>query len=71
MVVFRRFVRKGYVSMHHNNLLVLATEMFKIDIKNFMVLFYGYGSTASRLQNHDEKIVYFLPFRSRKFLVLI
>ena len=39
--------------------------------KNFMVPFYGWGSTASRLQSHIEEAVYFLPLSSLKFLVLI
>ena len=45
----------------------------KIDVKkqNFIAPFYGWGSTASRLQSHCEEIVYFLPLSSQKFLVLI
>ena len=38
---------------------------------NFVVPFYGWGSTASRLQSHDEEVVFFLPLSSQKFLVLI
>ena len=37
---------------------------------SFMAPFYRWGSTASRLQSHDET-VYFLPISSQKFLVLI
>ena len=37
----------------------------------FMLPFYGWGSTASRLQSHYEETVYFLPLSSQKFLVLI
>ena len=40
-------------------------------IKNFMVTFYGRGSTAERLQSHYENAVYFLPLSSEKFLVPI
>ena len=40
-------------------------------IKNFMVTFYGRGSTAERLQSHYEDAVYFLPLSSEKFLVPI
>ena len=29
--------------------------------KNFMTPFYGWGSTAARLQSHYEETVYFLP----------
>ena len=29
--------------------------------KNFIAPFYGWGSTASRLQNHFEEAIYFLP----------
>ena len=36
-----------------------------------MAPFYGWGSTTSRLQSHYEESVYFLPFRSQKFLILI
>ena len=36
-----------------------------------MAPFYGWGWTASRLQNHYEKAVYFLLLSSQKFLVLI
>ena len=36
-----------------------------------MAHFYGWGSTASRLYNHFEEAVYFLPFSSQKFLLLI
>ena len=33
--------------------------------------FYGWGSTASRLQSYFEEAVYFLPLSSQKFVVLI
>ena len=36
-----------------------------------MAPFYGWGSTASRLQSQYEEAVYFLPLSSQKFLVLI
>ena len=36
-----------------------------------MTAFYGRGSTASRLQSHNEEAVYFLLLISQKFLVLI
>ena len=36
-----------------------------------MALFYGWGSTASRLRNHYQEAVYFLSLSSQKFLVLI
>ena len=36
-----------------------------------MVPFYGWASTASRLQSQYEETVYFLPISSQKFLVLI
>ena len=39
--------------------------------KNFMAPFYGWGSTASRLQSHYEKAAYFLPLSFRKFLLTI
>ena len=32
--------------------------------KNFMVPFYGWGSTVSRLLSHYKETVYFLPFSS-------
>ena len=35
-----------------------------------MVYFYGWGSTASRLETHYEEAVYYLYLRSQKFLVL-
>ena len=38
--------------------------------KNFMIAFYGWGSTASGY-SHFEEAVYFLPLSSQKFLVLI
>ena len=37
--------------------------------KNFMAPFYGWGSTASRVENHCEKEVYFLQPSSQKFRV--
>ena len=43
----------------------------QIKKKNFMVPFYGWGSTAPRLQFHFEEAVYFLPLSSLKFLVII
>ena len=36
-----------------------------------MTPFYGWGSTASRLQSHFEEAVYFLQPSSQKVLVLI
>ena len=36
-----------------------------------MAPFYGWGSTASRLQNNFGEVVYFLPQSSQKVLVLI
>ena len=41
---------------------------YKKKKKNFMAPFYGWGSTASRLQPLREGS---LPFSSQKFLVLI
>ena len=35
-----------------------------------MVHFYGWGSTASRLETHYEEAVYYLQLCSQKFLVL-
>ena len=42
------------------------TGLFK---KNFMAPFYGWGSTASRLQSHYKETVYFLPLSFQIFLV--
>ena len=42
-----------------------------ISKKNFIAPFYGWGSTASMLQSHQEEIVYFLPISPQKFLVLL
>ena len=36
-----------------------------------MFPFYGWGSTASKLQGHYKDAVYFLPVSSQEFLVLI
>ena len=36
-----------------------------------MAPFYGWGSTASRLQSCFKEAVYFLPLSSHKFLVLL
>ena len=38
---------------------------------NFTAPFYGWGSTASRLQSYFEEAVYFLPPSSQEVLVLI
>ena len=38
---------------------------------DYSVFNIGWGSTASRLWNHFEKAVYFLPLSSQKFLLLI
>ena len=35
-----------------------------------MVHFYGWGSTASRLETHYEEAVYYLQLSSQKFLIL-
>ena len=43
-------------------------ENFKI---YFMAPFYGWGSTASRLQSHFEEAVYFLSPSAQEVLVLI
>ena len=40
-------------------------------LKNFMTPFYGWGSTVSRLQSHNEETVYVSPLRSQEFLALI
>ena len=39
--------------------------------KNFVVPFYGWDSTFSRLQSHYEETVYFLQLSPQEFLVLI
>ena len=36
-----------------------------------MAPFYGWASTASRLQSHYDEAVYFLPLSSHKFLVVL
>ena len=47
-----------------------VTEVFnenncnKKNLKNFMVSFYGWDSTASRLQSHSEETVYFFTAKS-------
>ena len=33
--------------------------------------FYGWDSTASRLQSHFREAIYFLPLSSQKFLAVI
>ena len=35
-----------------------------------MVHFYGWGTTASKLETHYEETVYYLQLSSEKFLVL-
>ena len=42
---------------------------FILKLKNFMAPFYGWGSTASRLQSHFKEAVYFIPISSQKFLI--
>ena len=37
--------------------------------KKLYGLFFGWGSTVSRLQSHYEETVYFLPFSCQEFLV--
>ena len=45
---------------------------FWLSKKTLLWLFFkGWGSTASRLHSHFEEAVYFLPFSSQKFLVVI
>ena len=39
--------------------------------KNVLAPFFGWGSTASRLQSHYEEAVYFVPLCSQNFQVLI
>ena len=38
--------------------------------QNFIPSFYGWGSTASRLQSHFEEAAYFLPLSSPNSLPL-
>ena len=35
-----------------------------------MVQFYGWGSTASRLETHYKEAVYYLQLSSQKFMIL-
>ena len=46
-------------------------QVFKTNIKNFMIPFYRWGSPVSRLQSHYKETVYFLPLSPREFLILI
>ena len=39
--------------------------------KNFMAPFYGWGVELPQGYSHFEEAIYFLPFSSQKFLVLI
>ena len=39
--------------------------------KTFIVPYYGWGLTVSRLQGQNKKTVYFLPLTSPEFVVLI
>ena len=51
--------------------LLTSPISFILFLKNFMTPFYGWGSTASRVQNHYDGTVYFLLLSPQKFLVLI
>ena len=44
---------------------------YKLKTLNLTAPFYGWGSTASRVQNHNEETVYFLPLSPQEFMVLI
>ena len=55
-------VEKGF---HHHWFSLVSHK------KNFIAIFCGWGSTASRLQSQYEEVVYFLPLSSQKLLVLI
>ena len=46
-------------------------QILKKRKKIFMAPFYIWHSTASRLQNHYEEAVYFLPLSSQKFLLIL
>ena len=48
-----------------------SLSCFFLKKTNFIFPFYGWGSTASRLQSHFEEAVYFLLLSSQKLLVLI
>ena len=39
--------------------------------KTFIVPYYGWGLTVSRLQGQNKKTVYFLPLTPPEFVVLI
>ena len=51
------------VNMSHTFIDMIRLLYLKLCLKkkNFMAPFYGWGSTASRLQRHFEETVYFLP----------
>ena len=64
-------IRIKHTHTHTHTHTHIHTHTLKLKKKNFMVLFYGWCSTPSRLQNHYEETVYFLPLGSQKFVVLI
>ena len=63
-----RWYRKGDHTTFGEKSFWCTTHYFKKDVR---VHFYGWGSTASRLQSHYEETVYFLALNPQKFLVLI
>ena len=46
-------------------------DIKKLMKKNFVTPFYGWGSTAAKLQSHYEGIIYFLPLNPQKFVAVI
>ena len=46
-------------------------KTMNMNFSNFMVPFYGWGSTVSRLHSHYKETVYFLPLGPKEVLELI
>ena len=71
VVVFLKFVGPVSVFLFCKDSRSVVSINIKELKRNFAAPFYGWGSTASRLQSHYEEVVYFLPLSSQKYLVLI
>ena len=65
---------EGHTIFICNQTLLGQLVMFGLKLllkKNFLVPFYGWSSTVSRLQSHFEEAVLVLPLGSQDLLVLI
>ena len=58
------------IQIHSSDLFLWVGFIYCVDFflkESFMVPYYGWDSTASRLQSHCEEALYFLPLSYHRF----